>query len=284
MSIDPAATPNDTPPMRRLLSVVPLLALPALSTPVLLAGCDKGEDKKEDKEEAAPTPFEGELTAALIDGLSDADKPSPFDPWDKSLAKVESKLGKPSKVDGGDHSWAVVDGDSCSYITIEKDGDKVGMVEGPGKMDKAMKSMYEKCVVASGGEVVAEIDPNAPKVPTDGSAVKPSVLMEGVKGAETEWVGKTVTVEGVFFSTSKSKASGSDEETIILSIKDDKDGKDSIGCTLVKGEAAPELMQYDPITVSGEVEATFGGGLKACKVVPGAEGGEAQEAKAEEAK
>ena len=44
---------------------------------------------------------------------------------------------------------------------------------------------------------------------------------------------------------------------------------ESVGCTLVKGQQAPKLTQYDPITVTGKVSDTFGGHLDECKVVPG---------------
>ena len=45
--------------------------------------------------------------------------------------------------------------------------------------------------------------------------------MAGVKGAPSKWLGQEVTVDGVFISTSKASANGSDDVTITVSIRDD---------------------------------------------------------------
>ncbi len=250
--------------------------LPLFAISLTLVACDSGDKPKDeggDKKEAAkpkPKPFEGELTVALIEGMGreSKERPSPFDPWEDAFANVQAKLGTPTKVDGKDHHWAVVEGDKCAYFTLEKDGDKVGIVDGPGTIDKAMKSMHDECIVKSGGEPPsAKIDPNAPQPPTDGSAVKPTVLRAGVAGAAPNWIGRTVTLEGTYFSTSTSSATGSDQKTVILSIVDSKDAHDeSVGCRLVDGLEPPKATQYDPIRVSGKVSDTFGGYLEDCKV------------------
>jgi hypothetical protein len=255
---------------------MPRLAPFAAALCFLCLACDSGDkpkesggDEKKAEAKPKPKPFEGDLTVALIEGMSGDAKPKPFDAWDDALALVESKLGKVTKVDGKDHSWAIVDGDKCAYFTIEKDGDKVGIVDGPGKIDKMMKSMFDKCVVKSGAEVeVPADDPDAPLPPEDGASVKPTVLMAGVKGAPSKWVGQEVTVEGVYFSTSTATATGSDETNITVSIRDDKDTEGSIGCSLAKGGEAPKLTQYDPIKAKGKVSDTFGGGLDECQIVP----------------
>ncbi len=240
----------------------------------LCLACDSGDAPKgseggEKQAQAKPKPFEGPLTVAVIEGLPGDSKPKPFDAWDDALAVVESKLGKVTNVDGKDHSWAIVDGDTCAYLTLEKDGDKVGIVDGPGKVDKMMKSMFDACVVKSGAEIEAPAeDPNAPAPPTDGASVKPTVLMAGVKGAPSKWLGQEVNVEGVYFSTSTATAAGSDETNIAVSIRDDEDTQGSIGCSLAKGGEAPKLTQYDPIKAKGKVSALFGGGLDDCQIVP----------------
>ncbi len=254
-------------PMTRLASLAAALCILSLA-------CDSGDEPKERAEakapaEAKPEPFPGALTVAVVEGLSDEARPKPFDAWSDALARVESKLGKVTTVDGNNHSWAVVEGSTCAYFTIEKDGAKVGAVDGPGKIDAMMKSMFEECVSKSGAkiEIPAE-DPDAPSPPSDGTSVKPSVLMAGVKGAPSKWLGQEVTVDGVFISTSKASANGSDDVTITVSIRDNAQTKGSIGCSLAKGGEAPQRKQFDPIKAKGTVSDTFGGGLEECQIVP----------------
>lgn len=60
----------------------------------------------------APTTIaSGPLTAEAI--LATADLAAPFEPWDYTLAVYQSKLGKPTRVDGERYAWAVMDGKDC---------------------------------------------------------------------------------------------------------------------------------------------------------------------------
>lgn len=251
-----------------------LLAL-ALLAPL---ACDKSNEADA---KPKPAPFTGKLTPDLV--MASRDVVKPLAPWDEVLPAIEAKLGKPTKIDGKDHSWAVIEGDKCAYLTVEKNGDKVGTVDGPGRVDKMMKSMFDDCAAATGAPPPAEAaeDPDAPGPPADGSAVEPSELLAGVAKAKSKWLGKKVKLTGSYVNTTKATATGSDEVSISLSIRDEgADVKDSIGCSMPKGSAEVTFTQGDMITVEGTVTDTFGGGLDECTIVAEAAGGEGKAAEA----
>ena len=188
---------------------------------VVLGGCDdakKGDDGKADDgkkaEKPKPEPFEGPLTTDLLMGTKKA--VSPFDDWEEARAKIEGMLGKPTLVEGKDYSWAVVDGDKCSYLTVEDAGGQVGTVEGPSQVDRMMKSMFNGCAAKAGQKIEEpKEDPDAPGPPDpkEGTAVKPSQIVAGIAAAKSKWIGAQVRVEGVYVSTTTSSPTGSDDKT-----------------------------------------------------------------------
>ena len=67
-----------------------------------------------------------------------------FDPWDEGFAKLQAKLGPPTKIDGKKHYWAAMRGDDCAYMYVEKQDGKefhkeglmVGTIQNPEIYDK----------------------------------------------------------------------------------------------------------------------------------------------------
>ena len=258
------------------LQLVPSLALAALCATI---GCDKKDDAASSKENtsgakvapetAKAEPFTGKLTFEVLKKANrsvpmygaDA-QPAAFAP---ALAAAKTALGEPTHVDGNDYAWGFVEGESCTYYRLS---DKDGKADSGGvaRVSASAGSMHEDCLKALGKFVEPTPDPNAPKVPTDGKPIAPTVLIAGVAGDEAAWLGQEVSVTGLYFSTSTTTADG--EKTIILSIIDSKDNKkDTMSCRLEDGAEAPKIMQYDPITVKGKVRVAFSGGLESCSIV-----------------
>ncbi|MBL8933653.1 MAG: hypothetical protein JNM69_03820 [Archangium sp.] len=66
-----------------------------------------------------PPPFSGTLTSKLL--LKMKNKAKPYDDFDKAYALFEKALGKPTAATEKQFGWAVVEGDSCTYVFFEKD-------------------------------------------------------------------------------------------------------------------------------------------------------------------
>lgn len=88
---------------------------------VTSAACGKGSSG-----EAAPSgPYEGPLTIERVmraKGLVEQ-----LEPWDAALARLQSVVGAPTKIEGDRHYWAVLEGEACAYFYVSrKDGEKYG--------------------------------------------------------------------------------------------------------------------------------------------------------------
>lgn len=88
-----------------------ILMLSVLST--FAVGCSKGDS-------SPPKPFTGKLTIERVMALTMQSVQNCEDPWDLALAKVEGKLGKPTKIDGEKFQWAAIEGERCAIVTIER--------------------------------------------------------------------------------------------------------------------------------------------------------------------
>ena len=258
-----------------------LTALLALSLLCLGGACSK-KDKDADKKDTAgktaepakadPKPaaaFTGDLTIDRV--MASKGTVKPFDDWATGLAKLEATMGKATSIHGDDYRWAAVADGTCAYTTVEKmkteSGPQVGAVSHPKTVDKETgpEGSWHHCTDAAGVVMEEPEDPNAPDLPAAGDAVTPSTLLAGVKGKKAKWVGQSVTLKGFYVSTSTTTAN--EEQTITLSIAETKgEIKGSIGCTLKKGSEAPELTQWDELTVTGKVHDTFGGGMDECEL------------------
>ncbi len=237
---------------------------------LLAQACDADSDAKPaakpsaaKRQPAKQQPFTGTLTGARL--REHGKLVSVFDPWPEALEKLEASFGKPTAIVGNTYHWAAIDGDKCSSLSVDQDGDAVGMIAGPSEVDEVMKSMYGKCLAAAGkAPDPAAVDSDAPAPPADGVAIDVATLRAGVEGAKARWVGRKVTLTGRYSSTSSSKANG--KTTRSLSITG-QDGGKSVGCDI--GEAdAPVLTQGDEVQVEGKVTAMFGGWLEDCVVSP----------------
>ena len=263
----------------KLRSLALFLSIAALAT----AGCDKKNDGDSKSNEGTSggkavgggtsdlAPFSGTLDYDLLKKVNrglkmygaDA-KPLDFGPV---LAEAKRALGEPTHVSGTEYAWGFVKGDKCTSFVIEN---KNGKVDSAGAMevDKMAGSMHEDCLKKLGKWKAPVADPNAPKVPTDGSPVTVKDLRAGVAGDKAGWVGKEVTVKAQMHGNTTMESDG--KKTVTVAVVDSKETwKDSVGCKLAPGTEAPKIMQYEPITVKGKVTDTFGGHLDDCSIVEG---------------
>lgn len=166
---------------------------------VVAAACGKGDKAKETP---PPAPFKGPLTVAHVMASKDAVKP--LEAWDAALAKLQSQLGPPTKIDGKKHFWAAMEGDDCAYVYVEKDdgkeygktGDVVGATAAPQTVTKDGAIMNRaECLTLVGKGVAAE-DPNAEAPRTEGPAYEVSQLQQLAVAGRTKWKDKQVRVTG----------------------------------------------------------------------------------------
>jgi len=235
-----------------------------------LLGC-----KKQDK---PPEPYTGPLTAERI--LSVDNLVKPFDKWERAFARLQGKLGKPTRVKDQRYGWAVVEGDSCTYFEVEQDeGQMVGTVQSPMKVAKDGPIMnLSDCKKVAGIEVGPPEDPGAPGPPEAGQATTLDVLRDAGIKARSRWKGKRVLVDAQHLN-STTATSGS-QTSVSISLVSKQGDEHAVGCTLAAGEKLPDgLMQYTDVRVEGTVNVnewmSMGGGeprlevdLSDCKLVP----------------
>ena len=256
-----------------------------LAAAILVSAC--GEKKEDTKAEPArkdvaaspavkptppppPAPFTGTLTGDRIMAAKDMVKP--YDPWENAFARLQGQMGKPTQVDGKAFVWAVLEGDTCTYIKVEQmdnGGAQVGGVYAPMKVQKDGPVMnWDECLAGAGQKKPeAAEDPNAPAPPTDGSAVTVTQVLDGVKKAKSKWLGQNVKVKALYLGTTT--MTGDAKPTTTVSLTGAKgDLTSTIGCTLADGATVPDtLIQYDELTLQGKVTEASGGGLQGCTLV-----------------
>lgn len=209
-----------------------------------LAGCKKKADKK-------LVPFEGALTGARI--MASKDLVKPFDKWERGLAKLEAQLGKPTRVKDDDYAWAVVEGDSCTYVEVSmedgakynKKGPMVGAVQSPMQVTKKDGPVmnWRDCLAITGVTAGPPEDPNAPAPPSDGSVVELATLKDVAIRGRSKWKGARIKVRGQYAGTTTS-TSGS-QSFVSVSLRVNADDKDAVGCSLAEGQAAPSATTGD---------------------------------------
>lgn len=242
----------------------------AASLFLLLAACgDKsaGSASASASGEAAQEPaFTGPLTGEQL--MKAKGRVRVFEDWDKGYARLERLLGKPTRVKDSKHQWAVIEGDSCTYMYAEKDdrskyqkgetGDMVGTLMEPMKVSKGEALMnYDECLEIAGKSAGPPEDPNAVAPPADGSAVPLQVMLDNAVIGRSKWDGKKVKVSALLFSVSTSQWTSGDKtgESTSVSLVVARDKTDAtLSCLLKEGAAKPDPTQYTPVTVEGTVK------------------------------
>lgn len=276
-------------------------AIFAITTVLSLAACPQGETgSKSATKGAAPTPtptpaapepppppFTGKLSVERL--LAAKDLAAPLKPWAESLARLEGQLGKPTRTRGNKFEWAVVEGDDCAYLYVEKEdgakfkmpGEIVGTTMPPMKVGKDGPSMNRKeCLEITGVSAGPPEDPNAAPPPADGSAVAADLFRTAAIAGRSKWKGQAVKVSGVFSGASTS-TSGADSWTTVSLKASETDADKPVSCSLEKNAAAPTFKSGDAVIAAGTVAirewTSMGGGdptlepvLETCTVVAAA--------------
>jgi hypothetical protein len=164
------------------ISVLRVVLGAALS--VALLGCGNKDEKKPapkqepqakpdeaNKKPPRPPAFMGQLTYARMEKAKASVKPG--DPWEHAFDLVQAEAGKPTKVDGVDHKWYLLEGDKCHELALQTDDTNVGSVS-LGTYDKIMKAKYDNCL---------------PPAPTD--TAPPEIKIMGGGGGEVRETDKT---------------------------------------------------------------------------------------------
>ncbi len=260
--------------MNRLVFAA-LIALSAMPM-----GCKKdpssgkpADPKPADKKpEPPPKPFTGALTADRIMGAKDLVKP--FNPWAEANAKLEAQLGKATFTKGDWSTWAVLTGDSCAYLKVQKvadGGGQVGAVQQPMTVAKDGPVMnWDECREGTGMKLEPPEDPNAPAPPADGTPITVAQLRDGVAKAKSKWIGQKVTLHALLvgMTTATDANDPKAAKHVSISLSDTKDISTTAGCELAADATYDEkTMQWTPLTVEGKVDADFGGELAECRVV-----------------
>lgn len=223
---------------------------------VLLVGCGGGDgaSSASASASAAPlTPFTGKLTKERI--LEAKDVVTLLETWETSLAKMEARLGKPTRVKGEEFGWAVSEGDTCTYVTIEK-GPRSEYYKGePGFIvNLAMTPMsvkkgdgpvmnYRECLEITGVEAGPPEDPNAAPPPADGSPMPVASFTDAAIKGRSKWKGQRVKLIGVLGGIQTNTTTAGDTKFVshdarLLPI--DKD-EPTVTCTLTeKGDEPPK--------------------------------------------
>lgn len=160
------------------------------------------------KKEAPPPPFTGQLTIDRI--MASKDAVELLAPWDRALAQLEAKLGKPSKVDEakGKFQWAAIEGERCAYVEVRrgdgkefgKSGLVVASLQSPMTVDKDGPIMNRKDCLAIAGQpdpsdAPPPEDPDAAPPPADG-VVAPADFEKLAMAGRSKWDGKQIKVTG----------------------------------------------------------------------------------------
>lgn len=254
---------------------------------ISLAACGKAKEQKKGPRSASESessqnlgadPAESGLTTSAI--LAATEIVKPFDDWDDGYSALRRQLGDPTAIREHTYSWGVHSGDTCTYVYVTRDNeaqffkdkpdpkDIVGTVAAPTSVPSSNEQAYRQCLRAAGVVDPTEVvDPNAPLPPKSGFTTV-AMMRAGIAGARSRWVDKTIAVEGILQGISTTAVTGSNVETVTLSIAS-PDSKDVISCTLVSGAIAPSIEQGAPVKVTGRATDTFGGGLDNCALLGG---------------
>ncbi len=145
----------------------------------------------------AGAPYTGPLTVELV--MAAKDTAHLFDPWEMSLARLEAKLGAPTKIAGDKYEWAAMRGDACADFAIEREdgahyklqGVVVGTIHTPVTFGSEAASFGRAdCLELAGVGITAE-DPDAP-APKALETID-DIFANAVRG-RSKWDGQRVAV------------------------------------------------------------------------------------------
>jgi len=236
-----------------------------------VGGCAKKDaDKNSSDPDKVPVAAETVAAPALTASLLTASESlvKPFTSWDEGLATLQEKLGSPTQVLGASYTWALLQGDACTYLTVQNDGltppVEIRSISKVQTVSNELPEHWKECVEATKSHAPAvAADPNAPMPPKEGTTSVTN-LRAGIAGAASQWVGRSVTVAGILTGITVAPTAESELKAITLVVATSAESKESIGCTLVSGATAPTLASGTEVLVSGRVSAEGGGGLDDC--------------------
>lgn len=239
-----------------------------------LLGCSDGAPQLSSstaQATAAPAPaFSGSLTSERV--LSARGLVRPLDPWLGALEKLEAKLGKPTRVDNGFYEWAVLEGDTCTLLQIERvddgrylpDGSRevvVGLAFEPLKATpQSEPAAYKTCVaITRGAPAPASSPPALGDVAPQAAA--PSIAE--LKRDAAKWAWKRVKLKGLLKGVSKTSMKSGDTTVELRSatiVASEEPGAAEITCALRAATEAPSLSSRAPVVADGVVAIDDGGG------------------------
>lgn len=208
--------------------------------------------------EPPPPPFTGKLTVERLLAAKAAD---PLKPWAESLARMEGQVGKPTRTSGKRHEWAVVEGDDCAYMYIEKvdgaefklSGEVVGSAMPPMKVGKDGPAMNRaECLAITGVSAGPPEDPNAAPPPADGGVVAAGAFLSAAIAGRSKWKDQVVKVSGVLAGVSTSTAGGDSFVSVTLKAAEGDTGP-TVSCNYEKNAAAPTLTSGAAVVATGTV-------------------------------
>jgi hypothetical protein len=204
----------------------------------------------------------------------------PFTPWAEAETTLLAALGRPTRIDGDKHYWAVVEGDTCTYTFVEKQDRSayfkgeapgqlmVGTTMKPTEIKRQNGSMnWDECVAATGAPPAAPAAPAAAAPTLDLTRPVPlSDLVAGFKADKTGLLGKKVQLAGLYLNDTVAEAGGKKQMTLSLVAERGKMDP-SVVCMLPR-PVEHGLKQYAEVVVEGTVGEFFDGpSLDECAVV-----------------
>jgi hypothetical protein len=191
--------------------------------------------------------FAGTLTTELV--MASKDAVHPLQPWDEAFAKLQSQLGKPTKVDGKRYYWAATQGDDCVFTYVERDDGKeykvdgfvVGGVSPPLNAKSGTNGVDQDDCLEAAGKGKPE-DPSALPPPTDGKPIAPKLVLDNAVKAPSKWTGAQVAVTGTLNGVGG----------IAVMIGDDAKATETLDC-IVK-QAPDDALMGKPVIAKGTIK------------------------------
>ncbi len=246
-------------------------ALLAIGLAALSGGCKKKSDDAAGSAASAGSgtaagpgarlePFTGKLTVDRVMGARDLVRP--FDPWDDGFAKLQALVGKPTKIEGPRHTWAIVEGDACAHFYVTRDngadykmeGIIVGTVQSPAQSTTdGATGNHAECLKAAGVDLGPPEDPAALGPPAAGTAIDLAGVRSAVIPGRSKWKDHKVKVAATLGAVSTSTSGQDTYVTVNLTAGAD-DTAEPLSCSFEKNAAAPDLAPGTAVIASGTMK------------------------------
>lgn len=209
---------------------------------------------------SAPPAFSGPLTAARVLGAEGLVRP--LDRWLDAERKLETQLGPPTRVSGGFYQWAVLEGDACVSLQIERvaereyvpDGTReevVGLALSPVRARPADDPISFKACL----EILREAAQAAPSTAALPAEAAPLALDELRRDA-SRWAFKRVRLKallkGITSTTMRSGQTSVELRSATL-IASQAPGAGALECALRAGTEPPPLATLSAVLAEGVV-------------------------------